>query len=44
MLLINCGVKRVVCERNYHRGSDSERLLKEADIKLEYKYDEIQQY
>ncbi len=44
MLLINCGIKRVVCERKYHRASDSERLFEEVGIKLEYKYDEIQQY
>lgn len=44
MLLINCGIKRVVCERKYHRGSDSERLFKEISIKLEYRYNEIQQY
>jgi len=44
MLLVNCGIKRVVCERKYHRGSDSERLFKEVSIKLEYRYNEIQQY
>jgi len=44
MLLINCGIKRVVCERKYHRGSDSERLFREVGIKLQYKYNEIRQY
>ncbi len=44
MLLINCGIKRVVCERKYHRGSASERLFKEVGIGLEYRYNEIQQY
>lgn len=44
MLLINCGIKRVVCERKYHLGSDSERLFKEVGIRIEHKHDEIQQY
>lgn len=44
MLLINCGIKRVVCERKYHQGSESEEMFKEAGVNLEYKYDELQQY
>ena len=44
MLLINCGVKRVYCERKYHAGAESEEILKTAGIKLEYKYDEEQKY
>ncbi len=44
MLLINCAIERVVCERKYHRGDESERMLVEARIKIEYKYDGIQQY
>ncbi len=44
MLLINCGIKRVVCERKYHQGEDSEKMFKEAGIELVYKYNEHQQY
>jgi dCMP deaminase len=44
MLIINCGIKRVACERKYHAGGESERMLKEAGIKLEFKYDGYQQY
>ena len=44
MLLINCGIKRVVCERRYHQAAESEEMFREAGIKLEYKYDEVQQY
>jgi len=44
MLIINCGIKRVVCERAYHDGKDSEKMLKKAGIKLEYKYKETQKY
>ncbi len=44
MLLINCGIERIVCERKYHQGDESERMLSEAGVKLEYKYEGIQQY
>lgn len=44
MLLINCGIVRVVCERRYHAGAESEELFRQAGIKLEYRFDEIQEY
>ncbi len=44
MLLINCGIRRVVCERRYHAGAESERLFSEAGIRLEFRHDEIQEY
>jgi dCMP deaminase len=44
MLLINCGIERVVCERKYQQSEESEKLFTEAGIKIEYKFDEIQQY
>ena len=44
MLLINCGIKRIVCERKYHDGSESEKMLKHAGIKINYKYDEKLKY
>jgi len=44
MLLINCGIKRVVCERRYHAGSDSMRLFEEAGVSLEHRCDEVQTY
>jgi dCMP deaminase len=44
MLIINSGISRVVCERKYHAGSESEELFKEAGIVLDYKFDEVQLY
>jgi len=44
MLLINCGIKKVVCERKYQLAEESEQLLAEAGIKLVYKYDMQQEY
>jgi len=44
MLIINCGIIRVVCQRRYHDADDSEVMLGAAGIKLEYVHNETQQY
>jgi len=44
MLIINCGITRVMCQRQYHDAVDSESMLKAAGVKLEYVHNEIQQY
>jgi len=44
MLIINCGIERVVCERKYHDGKESEEMFRLAGVSIEYVYDEIQQY
>jgi dCMP deaminase len=44
MLIINCGITRVVCQRRYHDGADSEAMFANAGIKLEYVLNEIQEY
>jgi dCMP deaminase len=44
MLIINSGIKEVFCERKYHTGAESEEMFKKAGIKIEYKYNEEQEY
>lgn len=44
MMIINCGIKRVVCERKYHAGAESEDLFRQAGVKLEFFHDDVQQY
>jgi len=44
MLIINCGIKRVVCERKYQKASESETMFDTAGVELIYKYDEVQEY
>ena len=44
MLIINCGIIRIVCERKYHAGEESEEMFRHAGIELEYKSEEVQQY
>ena len=44
MLIINCGIRRVVAERRYHAGEESEQMFREAGIELVYKFEEVQSY
>jgi dCMP deaminase len=44
MLIINCGIDRVVCEKKYHAGSESEVMFKTAGVELAYVNDEILKY
>jgi len=44
MLIINCGIVRVVCEHKYHSGEESETMFREAGILLDYVNDEVLKY
>jgi dCMP deaminase len=44
MLIINCGIVRVLAQRRYHDAEDSEEMFREAGVKLEYVNDEVQRY
>ncbi len=44
MLIINCGIKRVVCEKKYHRGNESEQMFKDAGVSLEFFEEEFVKY
>lgn len=44
MMIINCGIERVVAERRYHAGAESEAMFREAGVELEYVHDEVESY
>ncbi|MBN2746456.1 MAG: cytidine/deoxycytidylate deaminase family protein [Bacteroidales bacterium] len=44
MLIINCGIVRVVCERKYHAGAESEEMFRQVGIELKYLNEEVQKY
>ena len=44
MLIINCGITRVVCEKKYHAGAESEEMFRIAGVQLEFFSEDIQQY
>ncbi len=44
MLIINCGIKKVVCQKKYHAGEESEEMFKKAGVKLVFKSKKIEKY
>ncbi len=44
MLIINCGIKRVMCEKKYHAGKESEQLFADAGVRIEYFTNEVLTY
>ena len=44
MLIINCGIKRVVCEKKYHAGGESEEMFRTAGVELVFFNDDVEQY
>ncbi len=44
MLIINCGIERVVAEKRYHDSKDTIEMFKKAGIILEHISDSVEQY
>ena len=44
MLIISCGITRIVCEKKYHAGAESEELFQRAGIEIIYVHDEVLKY
>ena len=44
MLIINCGIERVVCQFRYHAGGESEEMFRMAEVKLDYFNEEVLDY
>lgn len=43
-MIVNAGIVRVVCEKKYHAGAESEKLFSDAGIDLIYLSDETMVY
>ena len=43
-MMVNCGIKRVVCERRYHAAQQTRGLFKQAKVALGVMSDEILKY
>ncbi|HAP42603.1 MAG: cell division protein DedD [Spirochaetes bacterium GWD1_61_31] len=44
MMIINCGIQRVVCERKYHEGAESEAMFGGAGVTIEYVDPVVERY
>ena len=43
-MIVNAGIKRVVCEKRYQAGADTRRLFKKANVKLDVFSNEVEKY
>lgn len=43
-MMINAGIRRVVCEKKYHAGCESEDLFRQAGIELDYFDEGVEKY
>ncbi len=44
MMIINAGIKRVVCQKRYHADEDTIRMFKQADVELKIINNEVEKY
>jgi len=44
MMIINAGIKRVVCEKRYHADEDAIEMFKQAHVKLVIMNDKVEKY
>lgn len=43
-MIINSGILRIVCEKRYHAGSESEEMFRQVGIELDFIDESIEQY
>lgn len=43
-MIINAGIKRIVCQKRYHAGSESEDMFRHVGIELNYAEEGTQEY
>lgn len=43
-MMINSGVKRIVCQKRYHAGTESEEMFRQVGMELDYMEEGTQEY
>ncbi len=43
-MIINSGIKKVICEKRYHAGSESEEMFRQVGLELNFFDEGIEQY
>jgi dCMP deaminase len=43
-MIINAGIRRVVCEKRYHAAKETEEMFRQVGIELDYFSEEIEKY
>jgi len=44
MIIINAGIKRVVCEKRYHADGDTKEMFRQAGVELVIMNNEVEEY
>ncbi|MEI6731506.1 MAG: cytidine/deoxycytidylate deaminase family protein [archaeon] len=44
MMLINAGIKRVVCKKRYHWSAEPDAILKNGNVEIDYFSNELMEY
>lgn len=44
MLIVNCGIKKVVAQRDYHESGETKEIFKSADVVLEIIEGDVENY
>jgi dCMP deaminase len=44
MMIINCGIVRVICQKKYHKAEESIELFRQSGVWLEHQSDDEQEY
>lgn len=43
-MIVNADIARVVCEKKYHAGGESEEMFRSAGVKVDFLNDEVEKY
>lgn len=43
-MIVNAGIKRVVCEKRYHTGAEAEEMFRQVGIELNYFDEKLEEY
>ncbi|MCB9798722.1 cytidine/deoxycytidylate deaminase family protein [Candidatus Nomurabacteria bacterium] len=43
-MIINSGIKNIVCEKQYHAGADSEKMFAQAGLDIRYFEEKVEEY
>jgi dCMP deaminase len=43
-IIINAGIKKVICEKRYHAGEESEQMFQKTGIKLHFFDESVEEY
>lgn len=43
-MIINSGIRRIVCEKRYHAGAESEEMFRQANIEISFFQETVEEY